>query len=241
MSLKTSIMAAIFAEDEAKQEAEQQNQTQPQQPATAFPSAPATAFPSAPVTSFPTTSFPTTPVQSTENPIYTAQLEKILAVYENGFKELNQPGYDFFEFYQAVVAAGVDNPQIYQMALTMAKAMDANVSKQSLLTQSDFYLNEVTKVYNGYVSSGNTKKQQIMQDKENETKALTNDLKNLQQQLVSIQNQIQEKQTKLNQVEIIYQPKVDEIKYKMMANDVAKDKIINSLNKVKNGINTNIN
>jgi ribonuclease HI len=205
-----------------------------------------TSFPKT-ETSFPKpeTSFPKTetfqPTELSINPLYTEQLNKIIDMYEKGFNELNQPGYDFFEYYQAVVQAGADNPQIYQMALTMAKAMDNNVSKQSLLTQSDYYINEINKVYNGYVSSGNTKKQDLITQKDNENKALTSELKSLQDQLNNINLQIQNKQSQLSEINNKYQPLLDNINFKLQANDVAKDKILTSLNKVKTGINNNLN
>jgi hypothetical protein len=52
---------------------------------------------------------------------------------------------------------GVTNP-IYTMAFTMANTMDKLVTKVSLISQSDFYISEITKQYDGFVSKGNLKK-----------------------------------------------------------------------------------
>lgn len=182
-----------------------------------------------------------TPTTLEINPLYIEQLNKTIDLYEKGFNDLNQAGYDFFEYYQAVVQAGVDNPQIYQMALTMAKAMDKNVSKQTLLNQSEFYINEINKVYNGYVSNGNNKKQELINQKDNENKTLSTELQSLQEQLNNINNQIKIKQSQLSEINSKYQPMLDIINYKLQAHDVAKDKILTSLNKVKTGINNNLN
>ena len=69
-------------------------------------------------------------------------MEKTNKMYEEGFVKLNQPGYDFYEFYRAVTKGGVDNPQVYEMALEMGTAMDSDVSKQALTSQADFYISK---------------------------------------------------------------------------------------------------
>jgi hypothetical protein len=60
---------------------------------------------------------------------------------------------------------GVTNPQIYTMAFTMANTMDKLVTKVSLISQSDFYISEITKQYDGFVSKGNLKKEELEQQK----------------------------------------------------------------------------
>ena len=94
-------------------------------------------------TSFPTQSVTTMAPITPENPACGPHLDKIMTLYEQGFDSLNQDGYDFYEFFKAVIEAGANNPAIYSMALTMAKAMDSKVSKESLLSQSQFYITEI--------------------------------------------------------------------------------------------------
>jgi hypothetical protein len=38
-------------------------------------------------------------------------LEKAIELYQSGFDNLNQPGFDFYEYYQLVMNGGVTNPQ----------------------------------------------------------------------------------------------------------------------------------
>ena len=90
------------------------------------------------------------------------------------------------------------------------------------------------------VANGNAKKQEIINQKETENQSLTAELQALQQQLININMQIQTKQNLLSDVNNKYQPKISEIDFKLQANDVAKDKIVSSINKVKNGINNNL-
>lgn len=180
------------------------------------------------------------PVASIENPACQPHLDKIVQLYESGFDGLNQAGYDFYEFYKAVVSGGIDNPQVYAMALSMGKAMDANVSKDTLITQSQFYIDEIMKVYQTYVENGTVKKNQLLSTKEGERSQLVSDLDGLKMQMEAISNQIVAKQTALADIDNKYANDLLEVDCKLMANDVAKNKILSSINAVKQGLTNNL-
>ena len=165
---------------------------------------------------------------------------KALEIYENGFDSLNQPGYDFYEFYKAVMQVGVDNPQTYPMAYAMATAMDKTITKEKLLSQSEFYINEITKVYNEYVSKGNAKRQEVINQKNHENQSLLGELELMKQQLEALQTQISDRQNKLSVIDSKYGPIINEVEGKLAANDMAKQKIISSIESVKNGIINNL-
>ncbi len=174
------------------------------------------------------------------NPVCQPHIDSVMKMYEQGFEGLNMTGYDFFEYYQSIISAGIDNPQIYNMALMMAKGIDKTVSKESLLSQSDFYITEINKVYKTYVDKGQTKRNEVTNQKENENKNLVAELDNLKMQLESIKNQIQSKESLLSQIDSKYSTQLTEIDCKLMANDHAKDVILGSITKVKNGIINNL-
>src|SRR3972149_10326064 len=67
-----------------------------------------------------------------------SQMDSIMELYEKGFEKLNQPGIEFFEFFQAVVDAGADNPPAYKMAMKLLMSMEKTMTKNSLITQSQF-------------------------------------------------------------------------------------------------------
>jgi len=167
-------------------------------------------------------------------------LDKILDVYDRGFEKLNQPGYDFFEYYKAVVKAGINNSQVYVMALDMAQAMDPNVSKDSLMRQADYYVAELEKVYNDFNSNGRNKIQELSQKKNNESNSLSSDISALNQQLQQIQTQIQQKQAALSDIDKRYQPEIDEITQKLGANDMVKNKFVTNIKVVQMNINNNL-
>lgn len=167
-------------------------------------------------------------------------MDAVMALYEEGFEGLNQPGVEFFEYFKSVVGAGIDNPGAYTMALNMLRGLDANMSKASLLQQSQFYIDEIMKVWQGYEDSGLNKKQSLEQSRDAETERMKSDLELMEQQLITLQNQIDSKKIALQSQTAKYAPGIEEIGCKMAANDLAKNKILGTINKVVAGINNNL-
>lgn len=126
------------------------------------------------------------------------------------------------------------------MALEMGKAMDPNVTKESLMAQADYYVTEINKVYAGFDSDGKNKLSDISTKKTTETKSLTTDIESLQQELQSIQLQLSQKQSALSQIDQRYQPEIEEIGQKLMANEMVKDKFVSTINLVKMNISNNL-
>ena len=168
-----------------------------------------------------------------------AVLQKIIEMYESGFESLNKPGYDFYEFFKAIKAVGSNDPSIYKMALTMASSVDESVSKASLLKQADFYIEEIEKVHKKYKIQGATKKDQILGSQKAEKSTLTTEISSLEKQLIEIQHQIS---TKKNQLQAITSNSSDviDIDQKIMANDTAKSKILETILQVVDGIKNNL-
>lgn len=167
-------------------------------------------------------------------------LAKAIEVYQNGFDSLNQAGYDFYEFYQAVTQAGIDNPPIYGMAFAMGVAMDKTITKEKLVQQSDFYISKINEQYNDFILKGKEKRNALVGQKDNESQALSNELNMMEQQLESLRVQIQDRQHKLNAIDGKYEPMISEIDSKLAANDTAKNQVVNSIEQVKQGIIINL-
>lgn len=175
-----------------------------------------------------------------ENPACTPHVEKIMKLYEDGFNSLNLEGYDFFEFFQAVVKVGASNPAMYNMAFTMAQAMDSKVTKETLLSQSTYYIDEIEKVYKSYVDNGNIKKQDALMAKSNETSTLTKELADINSDILRLNELKVNKEGELSRIDNKYTPEITDIECKLMANEVARERIIGSIKSVVDGINRNI-
>jgi len=174
------------------------------------------------------------------NQVSQEHLDKAVEVYRNGFDSLNQDGYDFYEYYQAIQSAGADNAQVYPMAFAMAKSMDKSLSKDKLIQQSEFYVSEITKQYNNYIASGNAKRQQLLDNKGHENQSLSSDLDLMKQQMEQLKIQIQDRENKLKSVDSKYAPQLSEIDSKLKANEMAKNQLLESIDKVKTGIINNL-
>jgi len=192
------------------------------------------------------TSAPTpisTPVQTSfasQPNVSQEHLEKAIELYEKGFDSLNQDGFDFYEFFQSVSHGGMTNPQVYAMAFAMGTAMDKTITKEKLISQADFYVSEITKVYDENVAKGQGKRDALVKQKESENQTLANELTMFEQQLEALQIQIADRKTKLQAIDGKYQPQFDEFDSKLNANTIAKTKIVEAIEAVKSGININI-
>ena len=186
---------------------------------------------------FPTATNNSMPTMPTDyKPVENPFIDKLIEAYDSTFNKLNQPGYNFFTYYKAVNKSGVDNPQVYEMAFDLGQSMDSTITKALLLSQADYYSNELNKTHDTLAKDGQTKSNALINSKNSEATSLVTDLNLLKQQLQNIQSQITEKQNTLAQIDNKYQPDIDNITLKLAANDIARDTFINKINKVKTNI-----
>lgn len=162
---------------------------------------------------------------------------EILDVYQKGFETLNQEGFDFFEMYKSVVAVGVTNPQSYQMAFTMGKSIKADLTKQILIEKSKFYIDEINKVFTKYDTTGNARKQDLNQVIQKEKESLTVSIADLEARIAQMQQELQEKKILLINIDSKNEEELKNLQLKIEANNIAKHKILESINTVVSGIN----
>lgn len=164
-------------------------------------------------------------------------IAEVLEVYEKGFDSLNQENFDFYELFQSVMAVGPNNPQSYQMAFTMGKTIRKDLTKELLLEKSQYYRDEIEKVFVRYNTIGNTRKSDldmaITRDKVNLAKAVSD----LESQIAGLQRELDEKRRALSLIDSENLEQYKEIQLKLDANAYAKNKIMDSINQVVSGIN----
>lgn len=172
-------------------------------------------------------------LDSSSNPF----LKEVFEVYEKGFGSLNASGFDFFELYKSVVAVGISNPQSYQMAFTMGKGIQPDLSKQFLLEKANFYVAEIEKVYDKYDTIGKTKKSDLENNLTKEKYNLSKSIEELNAKILELQKELETKKAGFQKLDSNNVEKFSEIKLKMEANDLAKHKLLDSINTVVTGIN----
>ena len=187
-----------------------------------------------------TTKFPetntivnTVPIGNSNNPF----INEILDVYNRGFEGLNSEGFDFFEMYKSVMAVGPTNPQSYQMAFTMGKTIKSDLSKELLLEKSKFYISEIEKVYTKYDSTGNSKNKDLNNNITTQKNNLSKCISDLEIQIAKLQKELEAKKAELARIDLDNKEMFVEIQLKIEANDLAKHKILESINTVVTGIN----
>ena len=220
-------------EDEGEKASSKKEESKP-----TFPETPSTPKVSSPVKA--TSSFTPSASNVTQAKVSNNVLNTIVEMYESGFESLNKPGYDFYEFFKAIKAVGSNDPSIYKMALTMAQSSDASVTKSSLLKEADFYINEIGKVHKQYADQGNSKKNKIINDQKTIKTSLINEISQLEKKLMELQNQVSNKKNELHSLDTNLVSEIAEVDEKIVANDKAKDKILDTIMTVVNGIKTNI-
>lgn len=180
------------------------------------------------------------PEQSPSTSINNDVLSTIIEMYESGFDSLNKPGYDFYEFFKAIKAVGSNDASVYKMAISMAQGVDSNVTKDSLLKQGDFYIQEINKVHKQYQNQGNSKKSRLQTAQKTEKQKLNTEITKLEKQLLEVQNQVSQKKIQLESIDTDLISNVAEIEQKIVANNMAKSKIQETITTVINGIKNNL-
>lgn len=210
---------------------DEDNATTPVVPITPAMQTPAMQTPVAQTTQ-PTTI--TQPVQTNLN--CEPHMANILAKYEQGFESLNLPGYDFFEFFSAVMLAGPENPQVYDMAFVMGKSMDATLTKEKLIKDADYYLGELEKVYETFKSEGETVLKKIKTDKDMSSNELVSRVEMIKSQIEGLTNELNNANSELMTLDSKFEPQIVEIQCKLKANEVASQTITGKIKLVKNNI-----
>jgi hypothetical protein len=227
MALENFNWKSIFINDENASNSNQENVTTTKPTETKFPT-------NSNETKFPETSFNSNNSgTSSSNPF----LNEILEVYNKGFEGLNNEGFDFFEMYKSVMAVGPTNPQSYQMAFTMGKTIKSDLSKAYLLEKSKYYISEIEKVYAKYDATGNSKNKDLSDTITTQKNNLTKNIADLEAQIAKLHIELESKKAELARIDFDNKEMFTQIQLKIEANNLAKHKILESINTVVTGIN----
>jgi hypothetical protein len=191
------------------------------------------APPVVPTNKFPEQNSKSIAAENLNNPF----ISEIVSVYEKGFDSLNSPNFDFFEFYKSVLTVGINNSQSYQMAFTMGSAMNPELSKISLIEKANYYIAEIEKVHKNFQKTGNSRKNEINARINTEKQILVSSISEIEAKIIQLQKELIDKKSELEKVDKANGQEFSEIELKLEANEVAKQKLLQSINQVVTGIN----
>jgi hypothetical protein len=170
-------------------------------------------------------------------------LEEIIQVYEKGLESINMPGYDFYDFFTAIKAAGAHNEAIFKMAFQMGKTMDNSLTPQKLSSDAEFYLSKLRDVHQKFADQGQQKLGSINSQLRTERDSLSSDavametqISNMKQQIADVERKLSETRAALAKVDDKYKPQQDVIEKKLQANDLALQTSLQRLNSVRDAI-----
>ena len=170
-------------------------------------------------------------------------LEEIMEVYDKGLQSMNMPGYDFFDFFNAVQAAGAQTEPVFKMAYQMGKTMNTNITPEKLVTDAEYYVRKINQVHQSYSDQGNRKLEdldtQLKNDKSKllkQAEQLEAEISKLKQQILSLESNLTDARSNLGKADENYRPQQADIRLKLEANDHAMRICIQQLNAVKDNI-----
>jgi hypothetical protein len=160
----------------------------------------------------------------------------------------NQPGFDFLEFTESLFDEKQNpGPEVYKTVFRIAQKMDKSLTPSKLLQSSMFYKDLVQRTAEGEIAKGDSKKQGLEAEKNNERNNLDTSLKDINLKIQQLTRQIQDLQnqqvTLNNQLMAIdqkYASQFVEIDKKISAIRSAKEQVIVSIVDIEAGIKSNL-
>lgn len=182
--------------------------------------------------------FPVNPIKPDATLSCEPYMDKVLKVYDEGFKGLNKEGYDFFEFYETITEVGI-TPETVKLGFVMAKNQHG-ITKEQLLSQAEAYITEINGVHANYKAKGEQMQRQFIQETENKKTTAQQQLNDIERQIEALKTKQFSIRAELQNLNNNNSTELQELQCKAQANDVARDKIISSIKQVVEVIKTNI-
>jgi hypothetical protein len=190
------------------------------------------------------TNAPQAPVGSKDQSL----IDDFVTRLQNLINQNNQPGFDFLEFTESLFEEKQNpSPEIYKTVFRIAQKIDKSLTPSRLLDSAMFYKDLVQRTADAEISKGNSKKQGLQADKDNEKNNLDSGLKDTRAKIQQLTQQIQELRnqeiTLNNQLLAIdqkYDGRFSDIDKKVNAIRGAKEQVIVSIVDIEAGIKTNL-
>lgn len=160
-------------------------------------------------------------------------LADVIKGYEKGFDGMNREGVDFYEFYKSIIIDDhIDNLSLYPMAFNMMKGLNPSFTKESAIEDSKYYLENLKAAHIKLKNKGEANKNTLLDEKSSEKSELSGEVDSLESQIFNLKSQLEDKKRQLTQIDGKYNTALNDVTLKLEANDVAKNALVSSINKV---------
>jgi len=175
-------------------------------------------------------------------------VEDFVQRLQNLINQNNQPGFDFLEFTESLFEEKQNpGPEVYKTVFRIAQKIDKSLTPAKLLQSSMFYKDMVQKTAEGEIAKGESKKQGLESEKNNERNTLDTSLKDVSLKIQQLTRQIQELQNQevglnnqLMAIDQKYAGQFIDIERKINAIRNAKEQVIVSIVDIEAGIKMNL-
>jgi hypothetical protein len=169
-----------------------------------------------------------------------ASKEMKLRIYQL-LESMNNPGVDFFEVWNAATEMGGANTANIKAAFTSLKFADKSLNKEKLLASGRGYINGLKSVLEKESAKRLEEKKFLEQQKEQVRTSLATEITQLEQQIVSLQQQLEARKSDRSGLEEKYEPQIREIEEKIEMGQGSVNGVLNEMQQVLDLINKEIN
>lgn len=175
-------------------------------------------------------------------------IEDFVQRLRNHINQNNQAGFDFIEFTETLFEES-QNPDkdVYKLVFRIAQKIDKSLTPEGLLQSARFYRELIQQAADSELLKGETKKKNLLSEKETERNSLDQNLKEARNTIDQLNAQITELQKKesnmrsqLAVVDQKYSKQFVDIDTKLNAINAAKEQVLVSIVDIEAGIKTNL-
>ncbi len=188
---------------------------------------------------------PTQPFSQTDfNPSSSAAPEGIrdmkLRVYQL-LENMNKPGVDFFEVWNAAVEMGGVNSTNIKSAFTSLRFADKSLDKSRLLGTGKNYIDGLNSIFETELQKRKAEKESYLQKKAQTRSNLEADIQHLNVQISQLQQQLVDKKAELQRIDAGEDPEMSAIDQKITLGKQAVDLVLTEMTQVMDIIEKDIN
>ncbi len=159
--------------------------------------------------------------------------QEVLTKVRNLVASMNKPGIDFLELWNAAEAMGSINDNTVQNAFVALKIASGNMlTKANVLSTGESYCAELKAALESDVQEKIKNKNKLNEQKNNSRNSLSNEITELNNKIVEMQNVLKEKNTKLQNIDADFDPKLAEIDEKINNGKQAVDAVVAEMQSV---------
>ena len=166
--------------------------------------------------------------------------EMKLRVYQL-LENMNKPGCDFFEVWNAAMEMGGANSANIKAAYTSLRFADKTLTRDKLLETGNYYISSLKQVLEAETQKRLHEKMQIDQERDQFRTSLDAEIASLEQQLLTIQEKLATKKQDRDTINQKYEPRITAINAKINGGQQSVNSVLSEMSGVLAVIEKDIN